>query len=418
MQALARARSAARTRDSGAGRGSSPRRRAAVVLTPIAVLIAAVACAAQRSAPPAQEDSSAAFADSGTRATAAPALAPQDSAAAAARAAAPAPAAPAPPQPVLSPLADSIAQYLVFAPTVQTWFLAAKRGKRLLVDIGRVDTDVHQGHARVTAYLQAVKALSPLPIGTPLRLYHAWGQDDATVAGYGDWNGRIVATIQIPRHLDSLVAAAPAAYAAVMRVDTAPQADTSQHADSAHGTDTTRRTDTARHADAAHRADTARRGDTTATAAPDSCRRDSVSPELLARAALVRDSLEQWLRGLPPPPYDRLVASEKTQTSQVIGCFPGANRIVLAVDLRAGANEWIRERAVLLDTLGRVTSLRVDDYRFKGHDFLAALDPNGAGVDGVVAKGVTEALGATVILAFAPRNRLARWVGGFAWEAR
>lgn len=386
------------------------------MLIQFVALVAAVACTAPRAAPPPSEDTSAALLDTGSHVTTAPALAPQDSVVAAS-AGTPAPAIPPPPAPVLSPLADSIAQYLVFAPTVQTWFLAAKRGKRLLLDIGRVDTDVHHGRPRTTAYLQAVKALSPLPIGTPLRVYHAWGQDDATVAGFSDWNGRIVATITIPRHLDSLVAAAPSAYAAVMRVDTAATPDSTARTDSLTHVDTTKRVDTARRADPAGRGDTTSRADSLSVLR-DSCQRDSVPAELLTRAAAVRDSVEQWLRGLPPPPYDRLVTTEKTQVSQVVGCFGGANRLALVVDLRAGANEWVRERAVLLDTLGHVTSLRVDDYRFKGHDFLSALDPNGAGIDGIVAKGVTEASGATVILALAPRNRLARWVSGFAWESR
>jgi hypothetical protein len=158
---------------------------------------------------------------------------------------------------------------------------------------------------------------------------------------------------------------------------------------------------------------------TDSLAAQDSaCRHDTISTSLTTRALAVRDSIDLWLRSLPPPPFDRLVATERTQSSQVVGCFGGGNRVALAVDLRAGANEWIRERAVLLDTLGRVTTLRVYDYRFKGHDFLAALDPNGRGVDGIVARGLMQASGATVILALEPNHRLTRWVAGFDWENR
>ena len=40
---------------------------------------------------------------------------------------------------------------------------------------------------------------------------------------------------------------------------------------------------------------------------------------------------------------------------------------------------------MLIDTLGRVTNLHVSDYRFKAHDFLIALDPNGGGTDGIMA---------------------------------
>ena len=142
------------------------------------------------------------------------------------------------------------------------------------------------------------------------------------------------------------------------------------------------------------------------------CRRDTLSTALQTRAAAVRDSIELWLQGLPPPPFPRLVASQRIQATQVTGCFGGANRAALAVDLRAGANEWIRERAVLLDTLGRVTTLKVIDYRLKGHDFIAVLDPNGAGKDGIVARGVTELAGETVILTLEPVIGSRGWPAG------
>jgi len=424
----------------------------------VIIAVAAVACAGLVACTPrpagssTHDDSTSVTADSGGRNSSDSILAPPDRAVADAATVPAALTPPAPPPRVLSPLADTIAQYLVFAPTVQTWFLAAKRGKRLLVDIGRVDTDLRHDRHRAAAFAEAVSALSPVPSGAPLHLFHRWGQDTVTVSGFADWNGRIVATIKISPHLDSLVRATPAVFAAVQRIDTA------QHADSAAAPDTSAavvarrdsmrrdsvrrdsvhrefvRRDSVRrdsvHRDLVRRADSARHAgkpggmpvgipiDTTRVAASDSCSTDSVPAELLARAAQVRDSIEVWLRSQPPPPYDRLLATEKAQSSQVIGCFGGANKLAIAVDLRAGANEWVRERAVLLDTLGHVTTLRIDDYRFKGHDFIDVLDPNGAGIDGIVAKGVTEASGATVILALGPHNRAARWVSGFAWEAR
>jgi len=366
--------------------------------------------------------------------------------------------------PVLSPLADTIAQYLVFDPIVQTWFLSAKRGKRLLLDIGRVDFNVQHDKRRAAAFLQAVKALSPLPIGTPVRIHDAWGVEDDTVVGFGNWNDRIVATVHLSRTLDSLVRHAPAAYAAVERTDTAPSHPDSLPGDTAHVLDTTHahpgsppagsppagpaRRDTVGPpgggeaatvrapggrppAPASTRSgtrpdsvlqhgtrDSAARADSGAGPTPPPCQRDSLSPALVLRAVAVRDSIDLWLRSLPPPPYERLVNTERSQSSQVSGCFSDGNRLAIAVDLRAGANEWIRERAVLVDTLGRVSSLRVYDYRFKGHDFLAALDPNGGGVDGIVARGIAEGAGGIVILVLEPTNRLSRWVGGFAWEAR
>jgi hypothetical protein len=415
MRVLATARASLRR----APRANGPRQRfftrLADRLTLVSTLVAvvcggALACPGKRTASTPQDDTPAAAADSAGRTSSDTILAPTDRAVAAAATAPVAPPPPAPPPRVLTPLADTIAQYLVFAPTVQTWFLAAKRGKRLLVDIGRVDTDVRHDHHRALAFAEAVDALTPVPKGSFLRLFGQWGVDTVPVTGFGDWNGRIVATIKVSPHLDSLVRAAPAAYAAAERVDTTVRADSAV-------VDATPRGDSLRGADSARRADSARHADSVKVAR-DSCLADSLPAALLARAALVRDSIELWLRTQPPPPYDRLLATEKAQSSQVAGCFGGGNRLALAVDLRAGANEWVKERAVLIDTAGRVTTLRIDDYRFKGHDFLATLDPNGAGIDGIVAKGVTEASGATVILALGPRSRAARWVSGFAWESR
>jgi hypothetical protein len=338
----------------------------------------------------------------------------------------------------LSPLADSVAQYLVFDPIVQTWFLGAKRGKRLLLDIGRVDLDVQHDKRRGPAYLQAVKALSPVPIGTPVRIYSEWGVEDDSITGFATWNNRIVATLHLSPHLDSLVRHAPTAYAAVERTDTASVDSAS--GDTVHPPDSTApaRTpgievagasgrvalDTGRPSRAAgsRDGDTARqRGmlDTAANGAvPAICQHDSLPAALAMRAAVVRDSIDLWLRSLPQPPYDRLVNTERSQSTQVAGCFGDGNRLAVAVDLRAGANEWVRERAVLIDSLGRVTNLHVSDFRFKAHDFLAALDPNGSGTDGIVARGLTEGEGGIAILALEPGNRLTRWVDGFAWEAR
>ncbi len=416
MRVLATARASLRR----APRAHGPRQRSfsrlagslTFVFTLVVVVCGgALACPGRRTASTPQDDTTAATADSGGRTSSDTILAPTDRAVAAAATAAAVPPPPAPPPRVLTPLADTIAQYLVFAPTVQTWFLAAKRGKRLLVDIGRVDTDVRHDHHRALAFAEAVDALTPVPKGTLLRLFGQWGVDTVPVTGFGDWNGRIVATIKVPPHLDSLVRAAPAAFAAAERVDTTTRAD------SAVAVDSTPRGDSLRVADSARRADSTRHADSVRVAR-DSCVADSMPAALLARAVFVRDSIELWLRTQPPPPYDRLLATEKSTSSQVAGCFGGGNRLALAVDLRAGANEWVKERAVLIDTAGKVTTLRIDDYRFKGHDFLATLDPNGAGIDGIVAKGVTEASGATVILALGPRNRAARWVSGFAWESR
>jgi hypothetical protein len=341
----------------------------------------------------------------------------------------------------LTQLGDSVAQFLVFTPIEQTWFLAGKRGKRLLVDIGRVDMDVQHDKRRGAAFLQAVKALSPLPIGTPVRVHSTWGFEDDSVSGFASWNNRIVATLHLSHELDSLVRHAPAAYAAVERTDTASPPDSdSMPQDTARLADTGQRASgqpvqggTGQRAESAAviRGPTRQPASDTGSSRPafgvmagdsaahqDSCQRDSVPPALILRAAAVRDSIDLWLRSLPPPPYDRLVNTLRSQSSEVRGCFGNGNRLAVAVDLRAGAYEWIRERTVLIDTLGHVTNLRVYDYRFKAHDLLAALDPNGSGTDGIVARGLTQGEGGIVILSLEPGSHLTRWVGGFAWEAR
>jgi hypothetical protein len=285
---------------------------------------------------------------------------------------------PVPPRHALSPLADTIAQYLVFAPTVETWFLAAARGKRPLVDIGRVDTDLRKDPRRRAAYLDAVRALTPVPVGTRFRLRGAWGADSATVNGFDVWNGRIVATIAVPKTVDSLARHSTSWIATAERLET----------------------------------------DSTTPPVVDTCQRGPLPDALQARATVVRDSLEAWLESQPPPPYTRLVATERTVTTQAVGCFGRGRRLAMAVDLRAGNNEWIRERMVAIDTAGTVQTLRVEDYRFKGHDLLYAMDGDGEGIDGIAARGLTEAAGGTVVLRMVPPNRVQRVASGFAWESR
>lgn len=280
-----------------------------------------------------------------------------------------------PPPPPLSPLADSIAQYAVFAPATQTWFLVAERGKRMVLDLGRVDMDVKRPR-RHAAYLEAVRQLSPVPLGARLRLHGVWGATNVAIKGFDVWNGRIVATLDAPREIDSLARAIPTFVAAAERADSA---------DSVRA---------------------------------DSCQRGNVPDSLKPRVLAVRDSLVFWLESLPPPPYQRLVKSERPQWSTVVGCFGGARRIALAVDLRAGNNEWIRERVVLIDTLGAVTTLRVSDLRFKGHDLLLAFDADGDGLDDLATRGFAEASGGLTVLKLTEKNRLQRLAGGFAWESR
>ena len=275
----------------------------------------------------------------------------------------------------LPPLADSIANDMTFLATFQTVFVAASRAKHLLLDIGRVDAKL-AGRVRRAAYQQAAEQLSPVKVGDRFRLHGPWGADSAVVTGYGDWNGRIVATLAVPPNVDSL-ARLKAPLVAI-----------------------------------------AERSDSTIPALVDSCtHRDIADSAQMARAAAVRDSLMLILQGdtahLPPA----LLKGRKLTSSQVSGCF-GPARMLLFANWSAGSNTYTRELAVLIDSTGRVLPLRVFDTRFRIHEALRALDVDDDGVDDVAAIGRGERLGGTVVLRLDPaKRRLTYVMSGFAWES-
>lgn len=273
----------------------------------------------------------------------------------------------------LSPLADSLAEYMTFLAKFQRVFVGASRAKRLLVDIGRINAKVATP-ALHRAYEEAVAALSPIRIGDRFRLHGPWGADDAEVTGFGVWNGRMVATLAVPRVVDSLARRkAPLVVLAV-------------------------------------------RSDSAQPPVVDSCARDSVGATLAARIPLVRDSLVQLLQGdsafFPP----RLRAVRRTRTSYAVGCF-GRGRVLLIANSSAGGYEVVREHAVLLDTAGTPTALRVGDLRFKAHEVLRVFDADGDGVDDIAVIGRAPRSGGTVVLRLdPPRLRLEYLMSGFAWE--
>jgi hypothetical protein len=283
----------------------------------------------------------------------------------------------------LPPLSDSIADKLVFPPVTQGWFLAAARGKRMLIDIGRVDTEVRRDPARLAAYKLAVEARTPFPTGTRFRLRGPWGADDATINGFDTWNGRIVATIATSPRVDSL--------AKVVE----PLPATAQLVDSVMAPLTT----------------------------DSSCVRGPLPAPLEARVKVVRDSLEETLRQGEKPPYERLLKSLKSRTTAATGCFPGGREIIVAT-FWAGEYEWVREVVVLMDDTGKLTPLRLRDYRFRGHEALYALDGDGDGVDDLATRGYGPSLGGTSVLKIVegqkPKDprRLERMATGFAWESR
>lgn len=297
---------------------------------------------------------------------------------------------------------DSVRPYLVFAPARESWFVAASRGKRMLLDIGRVDLEVRKDSAVAAAYRQAVTAASPVQVGTRFTLRAPWGAEEVEATAVDTWNGRIVLVLRGSAQMDS-AAQGKAAVAASAERERPPAGGTRLNG-----------SPRAVPAPVSPVAPPTRA--TAAGVAP--CVRAPVEGIYRDRVKVVRDSLERALRLLPPPTYERLARRVTAHSSQVTGCF-GDARVALAVSLRAGATEWARERVVLVDTLGHVKPLAVEDLRFKAHDLLHALDADGDGLDDVAAVGRAERAGGTTLLRYdAAKKRLVRLTAGFVWEDR
>ena len=274
----------------------------------------------------------------------------------------------------LSPLADSIAATLVFELKTQRDFLVASRAKRVLIDLGRVDAPLKTPQ-RQHAFEEAVKELSPVRVGDRFRLHGAWGQDDATVQSYDQWNGRIVGVLAVSPHVDSLAKGKAPVVALAVRADSAMPA------------------------------------------VVDSCPRDSISAPLNDRLNVLRDSLLTLLQNDTVKMAPRLLKSLHAQKTQAIGCF-GKARVLLLVAQWAGDYEYYHQIATLVDTTGKATLIRVNDLRFKVHESLGALDEDGDGIDDIALRGRAPRIGGTVILRLDPvKKRLDYVAGGFAWES-
>lgn len=281
--------------------------------------------------------------------------------------------------------ADSVRPYLVFVPRDETWFVAASRGKRMLVDIGRVDLEVRRDSALAQAFREVVAAASPVPVTSTFILRAPWGSERVRGIGVENWNGRIAIVLEGSATMDS---------AAALNVPMTATAELVRPS-----------------RDGGLR-------ELGPLASPPACDRAPVRGIYAERVQYVRDSIESVLRAQGGPIYERLARRVVTASSQVSGCFADA-RMILAVSLRAGAAEWVRERVVAVDTLGRVRALVVEDFRFRAHDLLHAVDADGDGIDDVAAIGRHFLAGGTTVLRYRPRERrLTRLAAGFAWENR
>jgi hypothetical protein len=298
----------------------------------------------------------------------------------------------------LSPSADSVAPYLVFAPAGERQFVAAVRNSQWLLDVGRMDLDVRKDSAKARAFREAAPVLSPVAPRAVFRLWWAKGAEDVVVDSFFVYNGRIVLRVYGSAMLDSAARAkgSPTAYAVRADSATPPVATACELRVEPDSAAIAALTPEERRARAATQkaADSAYAG----------------------RVSFVRDSLDAELRASPPP-YERLQRRMKTTSSQVRGCF-GTARRALVVSVRAGDAEWVRERLVLIAPDGAVTPLRVDDLRFRAHELLTALDADGDGVDDLAVKGTTHRAGGTAILRVdLTKKRAERLAAGFVWES-
>jgi hypothetical protein len=324
----------------------------------------------------------------------------------------------------LDPLGDSISDRMVFLALTQTTYVAATRGKKLLIDLGRFDGTI-AGAKQQRAFQAAAAALSPVHVGDRFRLRGPFGLDSAAVTGFALWNGRIVATLAVSHGVDSLARSRANLVALAQQVVPDTVITDSLAADSIRRADSTARADSLAQADSVRRADSIARAHARDTLAFDSmvaartpppCDRDSVSEALALRVAELADSLAHVLEADTLKLTDRLKKSLKSQRTQAVGCFAHW-RVILLVSQQAGDYEYTHELGLVVDTAGVAMPLAVRDLRFKVHEVIEVFDADGDGVDDLVVRGRGNRIGGTVVLRFVPaRRRLEYIMGGFAWE--
>ena len=227
----------------------------------------------------------------------------------------------------LDPLADSISDRMVFLAITQTTFIAATRGKRLLMDLGRFDGTI-SGAKQRKAFDTAAAILSPVHVGERFQLRGTWGPDtiSAKVTGFTVWNGRIVATMALPPYIDSLAKTDTRMVALVTKIlPDSIKPDSSAKVVTPGQVEPLKRTDSLTGMDSL-------------IASAVGCQRDTAGEALAIRVAELADSLTVVLEADTAKLTDRLKKSLKVQKSQAVGCF-GKWRVILLVNQSAGDYE-------------------------------------------------------------------------------
>ena len=285
--------------------------------------------------------------------------------------------------PLLTDDEQRVADGIVFAPSTTERFLVAARGKRLLLDLGRVDLDVKQSPEKLALVRRVAARTGPLSRAVRMRVNGTWGTETDSIVGYDVWNGRVVAVLAVPPGTDSLLRRnAPLVGVAWRAAAGGPQPPPA----------------------------------TAPGVAP--CVRDSLPAVLQNRVAAVRDSLVRWVTDSLKPPYARLEKAAKVRGDAITGCFANWSAVVI-VTSRTPSLEWNEERAVLVGPTGVAASARLRDLRLRSHESLMAFDADGDGVDELAARGVAARMGAQSVLKLDPATgRFTRFASGFGWESR
>ncbi len=317
----------------------------------------------------------------------------------------------------LAVVGDSIIARTTWPPAGQARFVAAARGKRLLLDLARLDLDVRKDSARARAFQQVIATRSPIPIGTAFTLHGTFGTIATKITGFDVWSSRVVATLALTPAIDSMAKKNDKLTAVAERVGVPlpVRAAASSAAASPSAASSPIASSSAASPVASSSASSSSAASSTTESEP--CVRDSLSADLKEREKWLKDSLELVVKNTPRPAYTGVSKKVITRGTRVLGCFGALGRLAMAMMLRDDRGQWFVERVVIVDDKGKVTPLKVADFRFRSHEILGAYDVDGDGIDELVTRATTERAGAVTVLRLdVKQKKLERMAAGFAWE--